>query len=159
MAMTGYTVPPGWNYNAMYDGYVNVQGLKISKLDVINHGSIVKAIIAIHGPQALQMATGHISQAAVQNGGFVAQTIDNLSVGKGQSYSFANPRTNVISIETKLGRISVDTETGDITVPVGVGREADGGVEGEIRAEARAADGQLGRVEKGAELGLGPVVP
>ena len=123
MAMTGHTVPPGWNYNAMYDGYVNVQGLKISKLDVINHGGIVKAIIAIHGPQALQMATGHISQASVQNGGLAAQTIDNLSVGNAQSYAVHQPPTSVIAIETKVGRISVDIDTGDITVPVGIGRD------------------------------------
>ena len=35
----------------------------------------------------------------------------------------SKPPTNVISIETKLGRIGVDIETGDITVPVGVGRD------------------------------------
>ena len=125
-------VPPGWNYDAKNDYYIDSIGRYVSKLDVATHGSIVAAIKAIHGPQALQGATGAIgangpagpiNASTVSNGGFVAQTIDNLSVGTGQSYAFHKPPTNVISIETKLGRISVDTETGDITVPVGVGRD------------------------------------
>ena len=120
---SGSSVPPGWHYDAPMDQYVNDQGLRVDALEAARHGNLVKAIINIHGAQALIPATGHISQAAVQNGGFVAQTIDNLTVGNNQTYSFANPPTNVISIETKLGRISVDTETGDITVPVGVGRD------------------------------------
>ena len=125
-------VPPGWNYDAKNDYYIDSIGRYVSKLDVATHGSIVAAIKAIHGSQALQGATGAIgangpagpiNASTVSNGGFVAQTIDNLSVGTGQSYAFHKPPTNVISIETKLGRISVDTETGDITVPVGVGRD------------------------------------
>ena len=129
---TASAVPPGWHYDAAMDGYVNDHGLRVDSLEAARHGNLVKAIINIHGPQALQGATGAIgangpagpiNASTVSNGGFVAQTIDNLSVGTGQSYAFHKPPTNVISIETKLGRISVDTETGDITVPVGVGRD------------------------------------
>ena len=122
-------VPPGWHYDAKNDYYIDSIGRYVSNMDATKHGGIVAAIIAIHGPQALQGATGAngpagpMNASTVSNGGFVAQTIDNLSVGTGQSYAFHKPPTNVISIETKLGRISVDTETGDITVPVGVGRD------------------------------------
>jgi len=137
MAMTmnvASSVPPGWNYDAKNDYYIDSIGRYVSKLDVATHGSIVAAIKAIHGSQALQGATGAIgangpagpiNASTVSNGGFVAQTIDNLSVGnaQAQSYSFHKPPTSVIAIETKVGRISVDIETGDITVPVGVGRD------------------------------------
>ena len=116
------TVPPGWLYDAMRDGYVNDQGLRINSLDVVTHGGVTKAIIAIHGPQALQSSTGHISQAAVQNGGFVAQSIDNLTVSNANmGITKVEPR-NVIEIETKLGRVGINVETGDLTIPPGVGR-------------------------------------
>lgn len=45
-----------------------------------------------------------------------------LSVGNAQTYAVHQP-TSVISIETKLGRVSVDIETGDLTIPQGVGRD------------------------------------
>ena len=65
------TVPPGWLYDAMNDGYVNDQGLRINSLDVVKHGGITKAIIAIHGIRALQ--SGAIGSTTIPNGGFVAQ--------------------------------------------------------------------------------------
>jgi|694.fasta_scaffold01392_13 hypothetical protein len=59
---------------------------------------------------------GNIPMASISNNG-------NLSVGKGQSYAFHTPPTSVISIETKVGRISIDIETGDLTIPQSIGRE------------------------------------
>jgi hypothetical protein len=49
----------------------------------------------------------------------------NLSIGNpGQSYAIAQPATtSVIAIETKVGRIGVDIDTGDITIPQGIGRD------------------------------------
>ena len=117
------TVPPGWHYDAAMDQYVNDQGLRVDALEAARHGNLIKAIINIHGPQALQMATGHISQAAVHNGGFVAQTIDNLTVSDNKTYSFANPPTSVIQIKTNVGTVGVNLETGDITIPPGIGRD------------------------------------
>ena len=61
---SGYAVPPGWMYDAARDGYVNGHGLRVDSFEVLNHGNLVKAIIAIHGAQALMVATGHVSQAA-----------------------------------------------------------------------------------------------
>ena len=72
---------------------------------------------------AINPATGHISQAVVNNGGFVAQSIDNLTVGNNQSYTFANPPKSVIQIQTNVGTVGVDLETGDITIPPGIGRD------------------------------------
>ena len=112
------TVPPGWLYDAMNDGYVNDQGLRINSLDVIDHGGIVKAIIAIHGAQALVPATGHISQAAQPYG--VASISSN---GQWAQSTITHPAQNVISIETKVGRVSINTETGDLTIPPGIGRD------------------------------------
>lgn len=192
MSGAASTVPPGWMYDAMTDSYINGKGLRVTQLDIVDHGSLVKAITAIfgttalqnvqgatsgsnqmasapgangpagpssakmtHGPQPSNPAVGDLwadnagdiyiytqngwKSTAVPSGGqtFNASIMPydpnsinsgsisngNLTVGKNQSYAFHKPPTNVISIETKLGRISVDTETGDITVPVGVGRD------------------------------------
>jgi hypothetical protein len=60
------------------------------------------------------MAT-NIPNASISNG--------NLSVGKGHPYAFHSPPTNVIQIETKVGRVGINTETGDITIPPGIGRD------------------------------------
>ena len=56
------TVPPGWNYDAKNDYYIDSIGRYVSNMDATKHGGIVAAIIAIHGPQALQ---GEIGRAHV----------------------------------------------------------------------------------------------
>ena len=53
----------------------------------------------------------------------ISSAAGNLSVSNAQPLTFHQPPTSVISIETKAGRVSVDIETGDITVPVGIGRD------------------------------------
>ena len=68
------------------------------------------------------MATGHISQAAaISSAGNLS--IGNVSVSSQQSYTFANPPRSVVEIETKLGRVGINIDTGDITVPPGIGRD------------------------------------
>lgn len=132
-------VPPGWNYDARTDQYVDSIGRYVSKQDVDTYGGIIQAILSIHGPMAIQSVQGATSgsnqmvSAPGANGPAgpfsasisSAANVGSLSVvnAQAQPYAFHNPPTSVIAIETKLGRISVDIETGDITVPVGVGRD------------------------------------
>ncbi len=90
------------------------------------NGWVVTAANAANPFMNAPMAT-NIPNASISNG--------NLSVGKGHPYAVHNPptnviaietklgRANVIAIETKLGRVSVNIETGDITIPVDVGRD------------------------------------
>jgi hypothetical protein len=47
----------------------------------------------------------------------------NLSIATGKSSAFHESLTNVIQIETKVGRVGINTETGDITIPPGIGRD------------------------------------
>jgi hypothetical protein len=57
---------------------------------------------------------------AAMTGGSVRATISsagNLTVGN------PNPPTSVIAIETKVGRVGINIETGDITIPPGIGRD------------------------------------
>jgi hypothetical protein len=78
------------------------------------------------GSMYIYTQSGWVETSGAMTGGSVRASISslgNLSVGNGQSYTFANPPTNVIAIETKLGRVGVNVETGDITIPVGVGRD------------------------------------
>mgnify|MGYP003342215709 FL=1 len=185
MAMTmnpASSVPPGWHYDASMDQYVDSIGRYVTRQDADTYGSIIQAIVAIHGSQALQGAYGAIrgsNQMAtppgakgpagpysihstgktppanpnvgdlwnddttgemmvytsigwvnasknLTTGGNVRAAINSagsLSVGNAQPLTFHQPPTSVISIETKVGRVSVDIETGDITVPVGIGRD------------------------------------
>ena len=113
------TVPPGWMYDAAMDGYVNDQGLRVDSFEIMNHGGITKAIIAIHGAQALMVATGHVSQAAHP---FASMGPMPITSAGSLSISDVKP-TNVISIETKLGKVGINIETGDITIPPGIGRD------------------------------------
>lgn len=185
------TIPPGWMYDAMTDSYINGKGLRITQLDIMDHGDLTKAIVAIFGTTALQnvkgatsgsnqmssapgangpagpsytkhshgkiapttanvgdmwtdSATGKIYVYAPPNGWVVTAanaanpfmnasimpydpnniSNGNLTVGNAtHPYAVHSPPTNVISIETKLGRVSINIETGDITIPVDVGRD------------------------------------
>ena len=108
-----------WQQRSLLDGYVNDQGLRVDSFEIMNHGGITKAIIAIHGAQALMVATGHVSQAAQPYA-----SMGPVSVSSAGSLSIADVKpTNVIEIETKLGRVGINTETGDITIPPGIGRD------------------------------------
>jgi hypothetical protein len=78
------------------------------------NGWVVTAANAANPFMNAPMAT-NIPNASITNG--------TLSVGKGHPYAFHESPTNVIAIETKLGRVSVNIETGDITIPVDVGRD------------------------------------
>jgi hypothetical protein len=78
------------------------------------------------GSMYIYTQSGWVETSGAMTGGSVRASISSvgdLSVGNGQSYAFHNPPTNVIAIETKLGRVGVNVETGDITIPVGVGRD------------------------------------
>ena len=133
MAMTmnpASSVPPGWHYDASMDQYVDSIGRYITRQDADTYGSIIQAIVAIHGSQALQGAYGVISGsnqmaspppgANGPAGPFTASiTSDNTA-----SMGITKVDTrDVISIETKLGRVGINIETGDITVPHGIGRD------------------------------------
>lgn len=61
--------------------------------------------------------TANVPVASISSSG-------NLSIGTGtQQYAFHQPTTSVIAIETKVGRVGINIETGDITVPQGIGRD------------------------------------
>lgn len=177
-AMAYMAVPPGWTYDNVSDRYYDIQGRFIENADITKHGTLISAITAIHGGNAViqnrsasttQAVTpptsgsyathshgqqpanpsfgdlwtdtlGHINVYTQQgwvpvSGNLSAASVSaaNIPVPAGSitngqwapvgvKIGVGHPSTNIISIETKLGRISVDTETGDLTVPVGVGR-------------------------------------
>lgn len=78
------------------------------------------------GSMYIYTQSGWVETSGAMTGGSVRASISSLgdlSVGNGQSYTFANPPTNVIQIETKVGRVGINIETGDITIPPGIGRD------------------------------------
>lgn len=78
------------------------------------NGWVVTAANAANPFMNAPMAT-NIPNASITNG--------TLSIGKGHPYAFHESLTNVIAIETKVGRVGINTETGDITIPPGIGRD------------------------------------
>ena len=128
-------VPPGWKFDAMTDSYINGRGLRITQLDIADHGDLTKAIIAIHGASALYVVTGATSgsnQMASPPGAngpagpITASIMPNnpqkLTISN-KTHTFHNPPTNVVEIVTKVGKIGINIETGDITIPPGIGRK------------------------------------
>ncbi len=129
----GSAIPPGWNYSAMRDGYDGPNGEYISKMDITVEGSFAKAFMKKYGATG---ASNQMASAPGANGpaGPYSASIPSaagggnlsISVGNDHPYTFAtsaNPPTNVIAIETKVGRVGINTETGDITIPPGIGRD------------------------------------
>lgn len=138
-SFTGTSIPTGWFYSAAKDGYQGPNGQFISGVDITVEGSFVKAFMKKYGATG-GGATGASNQIALPPGApgangpafpysasipSAAAGGGNLSisVGNDHPYSFANPPTSVIAIETKVGRIGINTETGDITIPPGIGRD------------------------------------
>jgi hypothetical protein len=60
----------------------------------------------------------NIASAPITNG--------QLSISNDRSHTFsvANQPTSVIEIVTKVGKVGVNIETGDMTIPQGIGRDA-----------------------------------
>ena len=139
-SFTGTSIPPGWLgwlYSAAKDGYQGPNGEFISKMDFTIEGSFVKAFVKKYGATA-GGATSGSNQIALPPGApgangpafpysasipSAAGGGGNLSIATGKSSAFHESLTNVIQIETKVGRIGINTETGDITIPPGIGRD------------------------------------
>ncbi len=124
MAMTGTSVPHGWNYDVMRDRYYDDRGRFVQSNDILKYGSVINAIIAIHGPQAIRGATGAPSQAmqqvAVGANGPAGPFSTDDSIFAVDSRVISPPQT--FEFQTRLGRITLNLETGDITFPPDIGR-------------------------------------
>jgi hypothetical protein len=74
------------------------------------------------------VSVGMTGAAGISSSGSINASImpydpNSLSIGN-QTYAVAqSPTTSVIAIETKVGRVGINTETGDITIPPGIGRD------------------------------------
>jgi hypothetical protein len=77
-------------------------------------------VIKVYTQQGWEPVSGSVSAASIN-----AINPGNLTYGSAtQSISVAqSPTTSVIAIETKVGRVGINIETGDITIPPGIGRD------------------------------------
>lgn len=113
---SGTTVPAGWNYNAAMDHYEGPNGERLEAYDVMNYGFVL-AHAKKYGATVANGPADPFSASITSNA-----SIGNLTVGNTQQYAFQQP-TSVIAIETKVGRVGINIETGDITIPPGIGRD------------------------------------
>jgi hypothetical protein len=81
-----------------------------------HNGWVDTAYPTVNTPVTTNIPKGWLGSNAAAGGG-------NLSIATGKSSAFHESLTNVIQIETKVGRIGINTETGDITIPPGIGRD------------------------------------
>lgn len=143
MAMTVSSVPAGWNYSAMRDGYDGPNGEFVSMLDVRTYGSLTSAIM-IQKKQSPKVGDRRINintyKPEVYDGnnwvdsvnvGSIGATGSISNMGQGQltigkdTYSITNATqqpTN-LTLTTSFGPVTLDLQKGYITIPPGIGTD------------------------------------
>jgi len=148
IAMEQQPLPLGWNFSVLHDAFIGPNGEHISRLDVEKHGSFFKAHAHLYGSKSQHKpqfgdrrinpntykpevyngddwvdsvnvgSTGAIG--AIQNGSYVTG-----ANGPAGPFSIGNVKPAAeISVEGKLGRITINLDTGELKMPPNVGRDA-----------------------------------
>jgi hypothetical protein len=95
--------------------YTTHNGWVDTAYPIMNTPATTTAYPTVNTPVTTNIPKGWLGSNAAAGG--------NLSIATGKSSAFHESLTNVIQIETKVGRIGINTETGDITIPPGIGRD------------------------------------
>lgn len=128
-SFTGTSIPPGWFFSAAKDGYQGPNGEFISGGDIAFEGSFSKAFMKKYRPTGYPPygAFGASNQMVIPpgaNGPAGPFSASISGAADGGNLTVGNPTpTSVIAIETKVGRVGINIETGDITIPPGIGRD------------------------------------
>lgn len=125
-ALTGSSIPAGWNYDAMNSCYKGPNGEIITEMDILQHGSFIDALREYKIQQSYELA----KQSMMTNTGPVGPVLT-------QGLNAANPWTsqslNVghgikpaaeISMSGKLGTVTINLDTGELKMPPNIGRDA-----------------------------------
>lgn len=144
-AMSQQPVLSGWNFSVLHDAFIGPNGEHISRNDVQIHGSFAKAYAHLYGSKSQhkpQFGDRRINpntyKPEVYNGD---DWVDSVNVGStgaigaihdGTYTTGANGPLTIgnmqpaaeISVEGKLGRITINLDTGELKMPPNVGRDA-----------------------------------
>lgn len=120
----GSSIPPGWNYNALMDLYEDKFGRQITRHDVMHYGDFQTAYYMQFGSMpANPVSVGSFGSVSINP----MHTLPSITAGPiagpniyGLNDGIQTPK-NII-IQTKKGNITLNMDTGDITIPPDIGR-------------------------------------
>jgi hypothetical protein len=145
------SLPAGWAFSYLNDGFVGPNNEFISRNDVKIHGSFHKAYAHVYGSQGIGVlpATGDVRNTSsggteVYDGnkwfpvsitgatGAVGHTTISNNITPAGKLTFGSPGTTInnsfnqssnLTLKTEKGEVVLNLKTADITVPPGIGRD------------------------------------
>jgi len=124
-ALTGSSIPAGWNYDAMNSCYKGPDGEIITEMDILKHGSFYDALREYKIQQSYELAKQSMAANVTSVGSTEKMRIDNNGNGwLGQGLGVSIKPASTLEIKGKLGNIKIDLDTGELTLPPNVGRDA-----------------------------------
>lgn len=110
----GSNVPPGWVYDALNDCYKGPNGEIITEMDILRNGSLLRVV------QNMQIDEARRSMMVNTVPGSMQQAVNSMGP---ISATIQTQPSATLSFETDHGRVTLNIKTGDLTIPVGMGRE------------------------------------
>ena len=121
-ALTGSSIPAGWNYDALNASYLGPDGEIITEMDILQHGSFIDALREYKIQESYKLAkqaTGPVGPVLTQ-GLNAANPWANQSLNVGHGIKPAAE----ISMSGKLGTVTINLDTGELKMPPNIGRDA-----------------------------------
>lgn len=118
-----------WSYDVITDSYRHISGVTVDRIDIDRNNGDLETVL----DNALKMASVGATGAA--QGDVTMRPLgtpysiiyngppDGVTSGSAITASIQNDQPRHITIQTSLGDIALNLKTGDIAIPVGVGRD------------------------------------
>jgi|694.fasta_scaffold00027_231 hypothetical protein len=114
-----------WSYDVMTDSYRHISGVTVDRIDIARNNGDLETVL----DNALKMAS--VGAAGAVGAPYNPSIVYNgepfdVDVSSGSAMitsSIQNDQPRHITIQTSLGDIALNLKTGDIAIPVGVGRD------------------------------------
>jgi hypothetical protein len=115
-AGTGTSIPNGWTFDAANQRYLCVDGSIVTQHDIMRHGSFMNVLIA------RASGVGAVIAGGVQSAVGQTSSPTTISNGTGQYVHPVFHPGNKMGFDTAHGRVTIDIDTGDLTLPAGMSR-------------------------------------
>jgi hypothetical protein len=111
-----------WSYDVITDSYRHISGVTVDRIDIDRVNGDLETVLDNALKMASVGATGAVgapyNPSIVYNG-----PPDGVTSVSAITASIQNDQPRHITIQTSLGDIALNLKTGDIAIPVGVGRD------------------------------------
>lgn len=125
-ALTGSSIPAGWNYDAMNSCYKGPNGEIITEMDILQHGSFIDALREYKIQQSYELAKQSMMTNTGPVGPVLTQGLNAANPWASQSLNVGHgiKPTAEISMSGKLGTVTINLDTGELKMPPNIGRDA-----------------------------------